>query len=143
MRPRRQAVGVELAKGKTAMGVFDDVRFDYRMPDGYETFGYQTKDVGCTGDTYQVSAQGRLLRTSSSGWPDGDRPLVDLCFHGVLNIYDSDNIRGTGWHEYDLTFVGGNLVEIRCHQTSIRLVFEPDVVGILDGDGIRRAGEGE
>lgn len=76
---------------------------------------------------YEVSPQGRLVRTSSSGWPDGDRPLVDLCFDGTLNIYNNDRIRGSGWHEYDLVFVGGNLVEIRCHQTNTRLVFEPAV----------------
>ena len=109
------------------MGMFDDVEFSYRMPDGYEDHAYQSKSLDCTGDTYTVTPEGRLVRTYSSGYPDEVlQPLGDLNFDGELNIYTSD--LGGGWHEYDLVFVNGGLREIRCHQTEGRLVFEPVAV---------------
>lgn len=118
------------------MGMFDEVTFEYRMPDGYESqTGYQTKDLDCTLDEYTVTAEGRLIRTSCSGHRDDDgnenRPLVDLCFDGTVNIYDDDLLGRSGWHEYDLVFVKGSLVEIRCERPNCRLVFQPTTVGKL------------
>lgn len=102
------------------MGMYDDVYFDYRMPDGYKAFaGYQTKDLDLELDTYEVSPGGRLLRTSASN----DRPTGDMNFDGSLHIYDSDF--GRSWHAYDLEFKKGNLATIYCHQTESRLLFEP------------------
>lgn len=108
------------------MGMFDDVNFEYRMPDGFDGWGYQTKDFDCTLDVYTVTPGGRLYRTSCSGHRDDDgredRPIGDLSYDGTLNIYTSGR---AGWREYDLVFTQGNLVEIRCHKTGNRLVFEP------------------
>jgi len=106
------------------MGMYDDIEFRYRMPDGYEGRRFQSKSLDCTGDQYVVTPEGRLHRTYSSGYPNEVRqPLGDLAFDGELNIYTSEF--GTkAWHEYDLIFIQGNLREIRCHQTEGRLVFE-------------------
>lgn len=102
------------------MGMYDDVHFDYRMPDGYKAFaGYQTKDLDLELDTYEVSPSGRLIRTSASN----DRPTGDMNFDGALHIYTSDF--GRSWHAYDLEFKNGTLMTIYCHQTEGRLLFEP------------------
>ncbi|WP_175145498.1 hypothetical protein [Paraburkholderia phenoliruptrix] len=109
--------------------MYDDLRFDYRMPDGYDGEEYQTKALNCTLDVYMVSCDGRLLRSECAGHRDDDgntqRLIGDLCFDGTLNVYHRDTFGGTGWHEYDLIFQQGNLVEIRCHQTRSRLAFAP------------------
>lgn len=108
------------------MGMFDDIEFDYRMPDGFESrSGYQSKDLECTGDQYEVTPNGRLVRTFDSGWPRADekRPLGDMHYNGKLNIYDGG--LGGAWHEYDLEFRDGDLIAIHCHQTRGRLLFEP------------------
>lgn len=107
------------------MGMFDDVTFQYRMPDGYEGARYQSKTLECTGDEFVVTPEGRLRRRYSSGYPDeSPKPLDDIDFEGELNIYTSEF--GTErWHEYDLIFVKGVLTKIRCHQTVGYLIFEP------------------
>ena len=114
------------------MGMFDEVDFDYRMPDGYvSTTFYQTKDLNRTLDQYEVTAEGRLLRTDCSGHRDDDgneiRPLVDLNFDGTLNISDNDSPGRSGHHAYNLVFVKGKLVEIRCERSRCRLVFQPTI----------------
>ncbi len=109
------------------MGMFDDIEFDYRMPDGFESrSGYQSKDLECTGDRYEVTPNGRIVRSYYSGWPRDDekRPLGDLHYNGMLNIYDGGF--GGAWHEYDLEFRDGDLIAIHCHQTRGRLLFEPE-----------------
>ncbi len=107
------------------MGMFDDIRFDFRMPDGYEPrFGtYQSKDLECDGSTYVVEA-GRLVRTSHI---DGDPAAGDVNFNGTLNIYTSTPAPGSArrvWHEYNLEFVDGALKVIHCDQTGMALLFE-------------------
>ena len=114
------------------MGMYDDVKFSYRMPDGYKGENYQTKDFDLTLDGYEVTPEGRLVRTYDSGYPDDKRkrPLGDLNYSGTLNIYTSDLRRA--WHEYDLEFENGNLVAIHCHQTGGRLLFEPNSQQVLE-----------
>lgn len=116
------------------MGMYDDVRFDYRMPDGYDRPDFQTKDLDCACDMYEINAQGRLVRLSSCGYPDDVLlPLGDLHFCGDLNIY---TISGYGtaatstWHDYTLTFVEGTLVVIKCNQTGGELLFDRTEVGL-------------
>jgi hypothetical protein len=107
------------------MGMFDDVEFKYRMPDGYEGRSFQSKSLDCTGDEYVVMPEGRLHRRYSSGYPDDVRkPLGDIAFDGELNIYTSE-LGTDSWHEYDLIFVQGDLRTIRCYQTDGHLIFEP------------------
>lgn len=115
------------------MGMFDDLNFDYRMPDGFKARGFQSKDLDCLGDTYEITSDGRLVRMNVSGIVDADykRPVGDMNYSGMLNIYCSEWKRfGPGiWHEYDLEFVAGRLAVIHCHQTESQLIFEPGTVG--------------
>lgn len=105
------------------MGMFDDITFRYRMPDGFDGDDYQSKDLDCSMDRYEVTPDGKLVRTYSSGYPDDiPQPLGDVRHEGVLNIYTSV---GRKWHEYDLVFKSGTLISIRCNQTDSELLFEP------------------
>ncbi|EFU8472403.1 TPA: hypothetical protein NVL56_004343 [Enterobacter hormaechei subsp. xiangfangensis] len=71
------------------MGMFDTVTFRYRLPDGVSGAEFQTKDLDCQCESYEISAQGRLLR-----WlEDGTR--IDTCFDGMLTLSADD-----GYHLY-------------------------------------------
>lgn len=107
------------------MGMFDDIRFDFRMPDGYEPRPgeYQSKDLECDCNSYVIEA-GRLVRHS---YVDGDCVATDVNFSGMLNIYTSEWRPGKSrgiWHEYNLEFVGGTLKVVHCDQTGMALLFE-------------------
>jgi len=103
------------------MAMFDDVEFAYRMPDGYEGGNFQTKDFDCLLDLYEVTPNGRLLRTRVGGstTEETNRPLGDMNFSGMLNIYHFSP------HDYDLEFVNGSLVAIHCQGQEGRLIFDP------------------
>lgn len=49
------------------MGMFDTVRFRYRMPDGVTGTDFQTDDLDCECEFYEISAEGRLLRWMGDG----------------------------------------------------------------------------
>jgi len=108
------------------MGMYDDVNVNLRMPDGFETHGFQSKDLDCMQDQYEVDAAGRLIRAYVGGIvaEDFKRPAGDVNFNGMLNIYTSDLVTSK-WHEYDLEFVDGTLKVIHCHQTKSQMLFEP------------------
>jgi len=44
------------------MGMFDEVIFSYRLPTGRESCNFQTTDLECTQDEYEITALGRLVR---------------------------------------------------------------------------------
>jgi hypothetical protein len=105
------------------MGMFDTVRFPYRMPDGHQSVStYQTKDLDCIGDSYCITADGRLVREGP-----GEAPELE----GMLNIYDLD-LQGHR-HEYDLAFLNGLLVLIHCRQTDSKLLFDPKMLSNIGG----------
>ncbi len=116
--------------------MFDEVRVEVGLPDGYTGRHFQTKDLDCGLDHYRISAEGRLLvedyelhvlpadpaktfsppfRRESKGWRDTH-------FHGILNFYASPPPLGhrlgeggrrghvDSWHEYDAEFTDGQLV---------------------------------
>ena len=118
------------------MGMFDEVNFDHRMPDGFlAPDAYQTKGLNCAGDTYEITPDGRLVLTYSSGYPNDVRqPLGDVHHTGSLKI-STDECLGDVWHEYDLSFVDGSLRVIRCHQTGVEVVFEPSQMPTLSNEG--------
>lgn len=93
------------------MGMFDTVRFPYRMPDGVTGADYQTKDLECECGLYEISPAGRLLRREDDG-------LKDIEFDGVLTLSAGDG--------YHLCFVQGTLAWIQVHsQGDRRWPFEP------------------
>jgi len=71
------------------MGMFDTVTFRYRLPDGVTGTDFQTDDLGCESEFYEISAEGRLLR-----WM-GDGTRTDTCFNGMLTLSAGD-----GYHLY-------------------------------------------
>lgn len=116
------------------MGMFDDVRVNVPLPDGH-TGAFQTKDMECVLNMYEITAEGRLC-VEDCDWeavPPAERPypdaaegsleqvigsvrrvnlrLRDLDFHGILNFYGHDE-RGQ-WREYNAKFTDGQLVEIK------------------------------
>jgi hypothetical protein len=109
------------------MGMFDDIRFEYRMPDGFEGYNFQSKTLDCAGDPYEVNAAGRLIRLSSCGGMDGvELPVGDLNYSGELRIYTSSGLfDNETWHDYILTFVDGTLTVIKCRTSGIELLFDP------------------
>jgi hypothetical protein len=121
------------------MGMYDTVYFEYRMPDGFDSGNYQTKDLDLELNEYEVSPAGRLLLIEAF---NDNRPTGDVNFDGILNVYDSELDRT--WHEYDLEFHNGDLVAIYCHQTGERhiftLGFSPGAVAVITNAG---AGERE
>ena len=94
------------------MGMFDTVRFRYRMPDGVTGTDFQTDDLDCECEFYEISAEGRLLR-----WM-GDGTRTDTCFDGMLTLSAGD-----GYHLY---FEHGTLAWIEVYsQGDRRWPFEP------------------
>lgn len=125
------------------MGMFDDLRCERVMPDGYDARGrvaFQTKDFECSMVTYEISPEGRMLQPiwRSEEVPKHERPypdadgLMGLCgsmrtivekmhdmnYHGIVNFYtfDSDDKGGGTWHGYNAKFTEGQLVNIECDE---------------------------
>lgn len=71
------------------MGMFDRVTFLYRLPDRVTGTEFQTKDLDCQCESYEISAEGRLLR-----WM-GDGTRTDTSFNGMLTLSADD-----GYHLY-------------------------------------------
>ena len=71
------------------MGMFDTVTFRYLLPDGVTGTEFQTKDLDCECEFYEISSEGRLLR-----WMD-DGTRNDICFDGMLTLSAGD-----GYHLY-------------------------------------------
>jgi hypothetical protein len=94
------------------MGMFDTVRFRYRMPDGVTGADFQTKDLECECEFYEISPEGRLLRWQKNG------ELKDTEYDGMLTLSASD-----GYHLY---FEQGALAWIEVYsQGDKRWPFEP------------------
>ncbi|HCJ7367796.1 hypothetical protein [Enterobacter cloacae complex sp. 2022EL-00788] len=95
------------------MGIFDTVTFRYRLPDGVTGTEFQTKDLDCQCEFYEISPEGRLL-----GWQKND-DLKDTEYNGMLTLSASD-----GYHLY---FEQGTLAWIEVYsQGDRRWPFEPD-----------------
>lgn len=77
------------------MGMFDTVRFRYRMPNGVQGADFQTDDLNCECEFYEISSDGRLLR-----WQDNGE-LKDTDFDGMLTLSADDG--------YHLHFEQGTL----------------------------------
>jgi hypothetical protein len=112
------------------MGMFDYVRCEVPLPDGFAG-ELQTKDFACEMGTHTISKDGRLILAvldHTEEVPLAERPhpnaegllkwagsirfiwrYEDADFHGILNFYAYD---GTETHEYNAKFTDGNLVGI-------------------------------
>ena len=86
------------------MGMYDELSFSYRMPNGREGCNYQTNDLDNWLDEYEVTPSGRLVRVVTNN--ESERPVVDLNFTGWLDISGS-----AGYFRLD--FVNGALRAIQ------------------------------
>jgi hypothetical protein len=123
------------------MGLFDYVRCEVPLPDGFDG-ELQTKDFDCPYmETYTITKDGRLLLRYVSEWvptPESEwkytgdddplhklwhesskkRPIFadrDINFHGMLGFYGHTGRHADGtwrWHEYSAKFTDGQLIEI-------------------------------
>lgn len=91
------------------MGLFDDVRCDVPLPDGFEggRWGqFQTKTFPEPYmEKYTITREGRLLHQ-----PSLKHEPTDTNYHGILNFYGGDT-EGE-WREYNAKFTDGQLVDI-------------------------------
>lgn len=95
------------------MGMFDTVTFRYRMPDGETESEYQTKELDCECDDYEISAEGRLLK-----WQSDVGGYADTNFEGAFTMTANEG--------YRLYFEQGTLAWIEVYsQGDRRWPFEP------------------
>ena len=80
--------------------MFDEIRCNNPLPDGFVGKDFQTQDFKCVLDSYTIAENGVLTG------PDGA-----VYLHGWLNFYTST--KEGGWHEYNAKFTDGQMVEIR------------------------------
>ena len=92
------------------MGLFDNVRCEYPLPDGKPAVPFQTKTFDAPySETYVITAEGRLLQEPPWYAEDkADRKPEDTNFHGVLNFYDY-NTKTEEWREFNAIFTHGQL----------------------------------
>lgn len=122
------------------MGMFDQIKCNYPLPNTpsvIQNDTFQTKDFYNAMDDYVITSEGRLLHKKYN-WeivPEKERPyygksewnknplfqmigslkrtdeeVVDIEFHGILNMYT--HVNGM-WYEYNIKFTDGNVVEIK------------------------------
>jgi len=119
------------------MGMFDCVRCDIPLPDGF-TGELQTKDFGCVLGVLLIRADRRLM-IQDCEWeevPPEERSDLkfprframnkrwrDLDFHGDFCFYGSGKSDGE-WHEYVARFSHGTLESINVTPEDAHLQFE-------------------
>ena len=92
--------------------MFDNVKCEVPLPDGWNAINLQTKHFGCELDLYTITSDGRLTRRYVSGSKDVPEAYseCDMNFHGIFRFYGTD--REKKWHEYAAKFTDGQLVKI-------------------------------
>lgn len=97
------------------MGLFDEVRCDYPLPDpAHQGLLFQTKDLENALEEYLITRRGRLVRTRS-GW-FSVRKRRDACpIHQDLRIYDSVEVGPDEREcvEYVFRFTEGKVTRVR------------------------------
>ena len=100
------------------MGLFDDIKCEFPLPDECKETNFQTKDFPDPYlDKYVITKEGKLAKRTFSGvgdeWHhDKDEPME---FHGILNFYTYTGSHEAGdfkWWEYAAKFTDGKLVSI-------------------------------
>ena len=121
------------------MGMYDYLQSEVPMPDGWEHPEFQTKDLNCELDRYQIAADGRLMIERFDMEPVGEpkqHPFFDSWkdwqeerrvnvrwepypHHGDVWFYSYDgDVNSAGWkredhwHEYRARFTAGVLTEL-------------------------------
>ena len=92
--------------------MFDYVKCEVPLPDGWDAGDLQTKHFGCDLDLYTITRDGRLTRRYLSDFlavPEMDIEC-DIIFHGIFRFYGTDKEKKR--HEYAAKFTDGQLVKI-------------------------------
>src|SRR3954466_10375612 len=93
------------------MGVFDNLRCDYELPDReVQNELFQTKSIRRLMDSYTITQEGKLILHRA--WGDKDAPVSDLeiPYHGEIRFYTSLNDGGEyRSYEYRARFTHGRL----------------------------------
>ena len=89
--------------------MFDHVKCEVPLPDGWDAANLQTKHFGCEEDIYTITSDGRLTRRYASDSQDVPEEC-EIIFHGIFRFYGTD--REKKWHEYAAKFTDGQLVKI-------------------------------
>ncbi|MDE2899501.1 MAG: hypothetical protein OXN15_00525 [Chloroflexota bacterium] len=97
------------------MGLFDDVRIECPLPEGYPNAVYQTKDLDCTLSHYRITADGRL-RMADPGplTAFGHDAAGVLDYHGYLYLLYFGKVGDSrdGLRECRAKFTDGVCVQI-------------------------------
>lgn len=91
---------------------YDWIKCYYHLPDiQAQDLDFQTKNLNCRFDCYEVSKEGRLLlpRYDDNNCEFGK---ADMLHHGTINIYGEWNIDRNMWFCYNLEFIKGQLKSI-------------------------------
>lgn len=100
------------------MGMFDTVTCKIS---GVPDIGYQTKDLGCTMDDYEITEDGRLFRRYTTGYPaddefmDKERQVGYVNFTGEISIYGDyggEEGRYEKWLQLDVRLEDGKVMEV-------------------------------
>ena len=108
------------------MGMFDDIRCQYPLPlAGASERLFQTKDLYCDLDYYEIREDGTLWREEydtrieeTDAAPLGywihheNKRFVQDKFTGELEIHDCDDQPGGKWYSFKLTFVDGVVKDV-------------------------------
>lgn len=110
------------------MGSYDNIRFAYRMPNGFEGENYQTKSFDGRLDQYEVTTTGRLVRSDfvfvdDSEDPGPVDPPVDTHFSGKIYISDYCGELAKRWC-FELLFFAGQLQTIRDTETDVVAAYD-------------------
>ena len=100
--------------------MYDYVKCNVPLPDGWDAGDLQTKHFGCEADTYTITRDGRLTRGSDfQSVPETHREC-DMDFHGIFRFYGTDTEKKR--HEYTAKFTDGQLVKIDAVVASLSYV---------------------
>ena len=103
------------------MGMFDDIKCEYPLPDDPPGIWFQTKSLDRQLEPYAIRRDGTLwkLREYYEDVLPWDYEPTRLRFTGIVNFYGSfdedwlpEAERDTTWHEYDARLRRGRLVAL-------------------------------
>lgn len=125
------------------MGMYDHIRCEYPLPEGWQDRTFQSKSLDCAMDDYTITADGRLIHHTVR-WevvPKEERPHpeapdddmlsffgsmrtvptgdVEIPYHGDIHFYDWDHARGLGkgLRTFTARFTEGRVTRLTDHGT--------------------------
>lgn len=97
------------------MGMFDYLNCKLPLPDGAPKNPYQTKNLQCVMDTYEIKEDGTLWGEDydREGWSRSNvRPRQCSDFTGEVRFYRMGDKEPNQWWEFSAYFVDGKLIRM-------------------------------